>query len=139
MSTAPPPTRTALTLPSDPQSPGRARRFAADYVRHCAPAASDDHIDSVLLVVSELVTNACKYGADEGDSVQLVLDVTAEHTRIEVHDPNRRRPWARSEADRQRRNHGNGLHIIRALCGGRWGVGSRPMGKYVWAVIRCES
>lgn len=127
-----------LTLPSDPQSPHRARAFTEDYVRAATPDASTDHVDNVVLVVSELVTNSVRYGTEPGDSVRLVLDIDPARTRIrvEVHDPARRAPRPRIESPGSiRRARGRGLGIINTLCHGRWGVDARPLGKYVWAEV----
>ncbi|MGW0933261.1 ATP-binding protein [Streptomyces sp. NPDC002644] len=124
-------------LPSDPQSPRRARLFAEDYLRATVPTASDDYVDAVRLVVSELVTNACRYGTEPGDSVRLVVTTAdADRTRIEVHDTVRRRPVRRPESPE--RGRGRGLEILDVLCPSLWGVSDRPMGKIVWAVVRCE-
>jgi anti-sigma regulatory factor (Ser/Thr protein kinase) len=134
MSTAPPSTRPgALTLPSDPRSPSRARAFAGGHVRHCLPDASDEYVDTVRLVVSELVTNACRYGTEPGDSLRLVLDVAPERTVVEVHDPVRRRPRPRPES--AERDRGRGLAILDALCPRLWGVRDREFGKAVWAAV----
>ncbi|MFE5209841.1 ATP-binding protein [Streptomyces sp. NPDC056600] len=124
-----------LTLPREARSVALARRFAVDRVREEVPDPPDELLDRVRLVTSELATNGVKYGARDDDLIGVTVRVTADRVRIEVHDPNRTRPRMRSAADRRRRNHGNGLHIVAALTDGRWGVGARPFGKYVWAEI----
>ncbi|MGW0606253.1 ATP-binding protein [Streptomyces sp. NPDC002644] len=124
-----------LILPRETASVRLARRFAVDRVREEVPDPSPELLDAVGLVTSELATNAVKYGARDDDLIGVTVLVTADHVRVEVHDPSRRRPWLRGAADRQRRNHGNGLHIVAALSDGRWGVGPRPLGKFVWAEI----
>jgi anti-sigma regulatory factor (Ser/Thr protein kinase) len=124
-----------LVLPRDQRSVGLARRFALDRVREEIPDPADELLDAVRLVTSELATNGVKYGARDDDLIGVTVRVTPDRVRIEVHDPNRTRPRLRSAADRRRRNHGHGLHIVAALTDGRWGVGARPFGKYVWAEI----
>ncbi|MER5477326.1 ATP-binding protein [Streptomyces sp. NPDC002734] len=129
-STAP---QAALLLPDAPASVGRARRFTERSLRERSPAVSADHVDSVVLVVSELVTNAIRYGTEPGDSVRLVLDIAPGRTVVECHDPVRRRPRPRREcAERER---GRGLQILEALCPRLWGTWDRPFGKAVWAAL----
>ncbi|WP_166022670.1 ATP-binding protein [Streptomyces chilikensis] len=127
-----------LVLPREGRSVALARRFAVDRVRERIPDPPDELLDAVRLVTSELATNGVKYGARDDDLIGVTVRVAPDRVRVEVHDPNRRRPRPRGAADRQRRNHGNGLHIVAALTGGRWGVGPRPLGKYVWAEIPRE-
>ncbi|THA72718.1 ATP-binding protein [Streptomyces sp. A0958] len=130
----PPP---SLLLASDPQSACHARAFVREYIGHCAPDASEQHTDAAVLVASELVTNAYRYGTEPGDLISVVLDIDSKRTRIEVHDPVRRAPRHRPGADEYGHEHtrGRGLFILDALCPKRWGVGDRPLGKFVWAEV----
>ncbi|WP_406193621.1 ATP-binding protein [Kitasatospora sp. NBC_01560] len=88
--------------------------------------------DDVLLLVSELATNACRYG---GGPDQLVLSTTARVLRIEVLDGSDALPGPRLPHSPTRAG-GHGLHAV-ALLASRWGhlprVG-RP-GKAVWIEI----
>ncbi|MEU9618443.1 ATP-binding protein [Streptomyces sp. NPDC048155] len=131
---APPST---LLLASEPQSVRRARDFVREFIDQHAPGTPGPHIDAVVLVTSELVTNAYRYGTEPDDKIRVVLDAEGERTRIEVHDPVRRMPrhqFASAERDHER-NRGRGLVILDALCPGLWGSGDRPLGKFVWAEI----
>ncbi|MEU8758869.1 ATP-binding protein [Streptomyces sp. NPDC048659] len=122
-----------LLLGSSPQSAREARAFAREFTEFHSPDARSSHVDAVVLVMSELVTNSYRYGSEPGDSIQVVMDTNSHRTRIEVHDPVRRTPRQRPEsADRDR---GRGLIIVDALCPQRWGVKNRPLGKYVWAEV----
>ncbi|MFE7114433.1 ATP-binding protein [Streptomyces sp. NPDC057654] len=119
-------------LAGTPESVHAARAYTREFVGFHVPEAAREHLDDVLLVVSELVTNAVRYGTEPGDSLLLVLDAEPGRVRVEVHDTRRRPPRRRSaSAERQR---GHGLFIVDALA--EWGVGERPMGKVVWAVVR---
>ncbi|WP_405899205.1 ATP-binding protein [Streptomyces sp. NBC_00727] len=134
----PPP---SLVLASDPQSAAHAREFVREHIRHCNPDASADHMDTAVLVTSELVTNAYRYRTEPGDLISVVLDVDSTRTRIEVHDPVRRTPRHRpgvGESDREG-TRGRGLVILDALCPKRWGVGDRPLGKFVWAEVQYDA
>ena len=54
--------RASLLLDSDPQSPGAARRFLRDQLD--AWQIDDDAVETAQLCLSELVTNALRYGLD---------------------------------------------------------------------------
>ncbi|APD18556.1 histidine kinase [Streptomyces phage Picard] len=126
----PPPT---LLLPSDPESPAQARKFAREFIGYHVPDVRETHVDDVMLVTSELVTNSYRYGTEPGDMIQLHLDTEGDRTRVEVHDPVRRTPRHRPESsDRDR---GRGLVILDALCPNAWGFDDRPLGKFVWAEV----
>ncbi|WP_244177005.1 ATP-binding protein [Streptomyces albus] len=123
-----------LLLASEPQSVRAAREFLREHLEKHVPAASADHVDTCLLVTSELVTYSIRYGTEPGDHVRLVLDADDARTRVEVHDPVRRRPRRRPES--APRGRGRGLLILDTLCAGRWGVTDSPMGKAVWAEVK---
>ncbi|MFB7779272.1 ATP-binding protein [Streptomyces bauhiniae] len=128
------PSTNKLLLDSEPQSVRIARDFVRGYVENNAPDASPDHLDACALVTSELVTNSIRYGTEPGDFVRLVLDTDGTRTRVEVHDPVRRRPRRRPVSDDRTR--GRGLLVLDALCPDRWGLSDRPMGKAVWAEVK---
>nr|WP_232838673.1 ATP-binding protein [Streptomyces geranii] len=121
-----------LLLASQPESAGAARRFVREYVGHHVPEASKDHVETVVLVTCELVTNSLRYGTEPDDLVRVVIDAADGRTRVEVHDPVRRHPRVRPESDL--RDRGRGLLILDFLCH-RWGVTDIPMGKAVWAEV----
>ena len=122
-----------LLLASEPQSARAARMFVREYVSHHVPQASEDHVETVVLVTCELVTNSIRYGTEPDDLVRVVIDADDGRTRVEVHDPVRRRPRVRPESDQ--RDRGRGLLILDFLCH-RWGVTDIPLGKAVWAEVK---
>jgi anti-sigma regulatory factor (Ser/Thr protein kinase) len=90
------------------------------------------HHEDVLLVVSELITNALVHG--HGAPV-LRLTCDPERVLIEVGDESAKLPEAREPGPAD----GWGLHVIRQLCT-RWGVsdhpnGGREGGKVVWCEL----
>lgn len=123
-----------LLLGGEPQSAKAARDFAREYVGYHVPGASDDYLESVVLVTCELVTNAVRYGTEPGDSVRVTLDADDSRTRVEVQDPRRRPPHRRPESDE--RGRGRGLFILDALCPDSWGHTPAPFGKIVWAEVK---
>ncbi|MBV7698747.1 ATP-binding protein [Streptomyces sp. TRM70350] len=123
-----------LALAGEPESASAARRFVREFVPHHAPYASEDYVETVVLVACEIVTNSIRYGTEPGDSLQLTLDTDYARTRVEVQDPVRRRPQPRPAASQQR-DRGRGLIILDALCN-EWGVTDASFGKTVWAEVK---
>ncbi|MFE3827330.1 ATP-binding protein [Streptomyces sp. NPDC059092] len=99
------------------------------------PAATADRraaAEDVLLVVSELVTNACLHaGGPEG----LRVAYTAKVLRLEVTDRGTGQPAPRTP-HRAGRPGGHGMFIVQRLCLD-WGVVRTPgaPGKTVWAEL----
>ncbi|MET9378450.1 ATP-binding protein [Streptomyces sp. NPDC003035] len=99
------------------------------------PAASADAraaAEDVLLVVSELVTNACLH-ADGPEALRVVR--RAGVLRLEVTDRGAGQPAPRTP-HRGGRPGGHGMFIVQRLCLD-WGIERRPgaPGKTVWAEL----
>ncbi|MBO7937131.1 MULTISPECIES: ATP-binding protein [Streptomyces] len=114
-----------------------ARDFArqALYAWGWLPAATADRraaAEDVLLVVSELVTNACLHA--EGPE-QMVIGCDRKVIRVEVSDRGTGQPAPRSP-HRAGRPGGHGMFIVQRLCLD-WGVVRAPggTGKTVWAEL----
>ncbi len=115
-----------LQLPSTPQAAALARRYVHELGSSWAPAL----LDTALLVVSEVVTNAVRYGQGR---VEMSVATGDGGVRVEVSDanpdpPRRRPPPAGGPAEG-----GRGLQLLDALTEG-WGTQTRPdpPGKTVW-------
>ncbi|WP_369271501.1 ATP-binding protein [Streptomyces sp. R11] len=114
-----------------------ARDFArqALYAWGWLPAATADQraaAEDVLLVVSELVTNACLH-ADGPDELWIACDNKV--IRVEVSDKGTGQPAPRTP-HRAGRPGGHGMFIVQRLCLD-WGVVRTPgvAGKTVWAEL----
>ncbi|MEU1625684.1 ATP-binding protein [Streptomyces sp. NPDC020096] len=99
------------------------------------PAATDDRrasAEDILLVVSELVTNACLHG---GGPQELRLHSAPKLLRLEVSDGGSGNPAPRTP-HRAGRPGGHGMFIVQRLCLD-WGVVRDPAGsgKTVWAEV----
>jgi anti-sigma regulatory factor (Ser/Thr protein kinase) len=138
MTTTAPDTRIELTLPPDLDTPAAARTAARETLARWAAAQEPIDIDSVLLVLTELVTNAVLHGGgqDRGTDrtvpVTIVMDLRPEHLALAVTDghhlgghPIARRPRTRDE-------HGRGLAIVTALSSA-YGYSSGPGYTTAWA------
>ncbi|MER6122685.1 ATP-binding protein [Streptomyces sp. NPDC001795] len=114
-----------------------ARDFArqALYAWGWLPAATADQraaAEDVLLVVSELVTNACLH-AEGPEELRIACDTKV--LRIEVSDKGSGQPAPRTP-HRAGRPGGHGMFIVQRLCLD-WGVVRTPgvAGKTVWAEL----
>ena len=124
----------SIVLHAEPSSVGAARRFCARTLERWG--ASTDLVDSVCLVVSELVTNAVLHA---GTTCQLTVSgpesVAADVVRIEVTDGDPAAPLAkRYDVDAAS---GRGLHLVEALSD-RFGTQHRGDGKAVWCEVAWE-
>jgi anti-sigma regulatory factor (Ser/Thr protein kinase) len=113
-----------VDLPLRNEAAGQARRFVRDVLRTWQIA--DDLVADVLLVTSELVSNAVRHG---GRRCALHVEKSFQLLCIEVSDGSCVLPQQREDvADES----GRGLAIIDAIAGS-WGVTERDTGKTVWA------
>jgi anti-sigma regulatory factor (Ser/Thr protein kinase) len=119
-----------------------ARHRTATLLASADPPYDDDLIDSAVLIVSEMVTNALKEagpvsglaGRPGQDQISLLITLRPRGVRIEVHDsagghlplPGKHCPDAET---------GRGLMVIAALSQ-RWGWGPGPRGKVVWCELQ---
>ncbi|MFI5905400.1 ATP-binding protein [Streptomyces cyaneofuscatus] len=125
---------TCLYVPPLPESVSTARRWAA-------PLLPADVRDPVVLVVSELVTNAvaadAAAGATEDIEVELVVDPAGRHVALAVTDASNEplpRTPAAAPADQ---TCGRGLVLLDALADDHGWNPRTCGGKCVWALFRC--
>jgi anti-sigma regulatory factor (Ser/Thr protein kinase) len=116
---------------ADPASVAAARRFVREALD--GQIADEMDMDIVLLLVSELATNAVIHAQTEFD---VVVDARRDGVRIEVTDvgdgcPSPLHP--RLDGD-----HGRGLALVAGLAT-RWGVVLRGESKSVWFELRCPT
>jgi anti-sigma regulatory factor (Ser/Thr protein kinase) len=108
---------------------GDARRYvAAWFDRVRLPKA---RLDDLLLVVSELVTNAVIHAAT---SLRLVIRSDGRRVLAEVFDGDPRRPVVAPGSPREVPVGGRGLLLVDQLSE-RWGCDSAGAGKRVWAEL----
>lgn len=118
-----------IVLPSHAGSTAVARRFVLDAVGADDRARLGPRVDDLVLVCSELVTNAVLH-ADGPCRVRLRH--LGGRVRLEVHDPSPRLPLQRA-ADPTSTN-GRGMALVAALADD-WGVEEAQGGKCVWAEV----
>ncbi|WP_345704187.1 ATP-binding protein [Kitasatospora paranensis] len=120
--------RRRLALTAVPGPVGHGRRFARQALEDWGWSDSETRTDDILLIVSELLANACLHG---GGPRELVLTASPAHLRVEVLDcemllPSPRPPHLVDAPG------GHGLHIVQRLSQ-RWGAVAHGDGKAVWA------
>lgn len=115
-----------LTLPTT----SLAARLARRHVATIGASWPADLRDLALLLTSELVTNALRYG--NGNGIRLTVRQTPHALRVEVHDANPAAPRLSQNLDGTAEQ-GRGLHIVDSLAT-RWGhtPSADPAGKTVW-------
>lgn len=108
------------------RSVGQARRFLLAKL----PAAWGDDADGLVLMLSELATNAVQHAGTEFE-VAVRVSPDRGRVRVEVSDVAAGYPTAREPA--LDALHGRGLHIVRSLADA-WGIEARRdrPGKTVW-------
>ncbi len=111
------------TLAPDPRSPGDARRFVASTL---SSWSLDSVIDTAILLVSELVTNALLHARS---GIELALSLDARELRVEVFDASpvlpRRQEYGTVAGT------GRGLVLVEELSSD-WGAHEDGRGKSVW-------
>ena len=115
----------------DPASVGAARRFAREALE--GRVVDEMDMDVVLLLVSELATNAVLHAQTEFD---VVVGARRGSVRVEVIDvgdgcPSPAHPLPDGD-------HGRGLTLVAGLAT-RWGVVLREQSKSVWFELRCPT
>ena len=106
----------------------RSRRFVAQMLRSCGAEPTDE----VLLVASELVTNAVRHGRGE---VELRVDLRGPAVRLEVLDDGHAALEEAVVDPPSLDEGGRGLPLVRAVSE-RWGAGFDDRGRtLVWAEL----
>lgn len=120
-----------LAVNHDPANAAVVRHsIAADLASR---AVAPDRIDDVVLVASELLSNAVVHAATRVDEdLDVAWEVQPDCVLIEVADASPDLPRRRSTNDSDTR--GRGLSIVAALALD-WGVRRTATGKQVWARV----
>ncbi|HET6877176.1 MAG TPA: ATP-binding protein [Jatrophihabitans sp.] len=123
-----------MLLRRDPGGAAKVRReIAEDLRRH---RLTPDSIDDVVLVASELVTNAVLHARDGLTGLDVAWDVIDDHSSsavvVRVNDTSSTPPLRRQAGPQA--TGGRGLAIVAAIAED-WGVRPQSSGKQVWARV----
>jgi len=125
-----------LEIRPDPTEVGRARRWARSRLAGSGIGADEPLAETLILLVSELVTNAVVHTGCPA-VLRLVLPggTEAATVRLEVADSSARPPVPRhAEGDE---TNGRGLELVDGLAD-RWGWSLEGAGKRIWCEVdRC--
>jgi anti-sigma regulatory factor (Ser/Thr protein kinase) len=116
-----------LRLAERNTSAALARQFTRTTLARWANSQAADHVEDVVLVVSELVTNALLHG--HGTPVVRLLD-SGDRVRVEVCDDSPLLPVSH----RVTPTSGLGLRVVEQLSSA-WGASRRGRGKVVWCEL----
>lgn len=120
-----------LAVSHEPASAAKVRHTIADDL--ATREVSDECIDDVVLVASELVGNALTHAGDDGDH-QLDISWEVEHDAVVVRVLDDSPELPRRRASGERDGRGRGLSIVAAIALD-WGVRRTDGGKLVWARV----
>lgn len=113
----------SASLPQDLTSSAAARRFVEETLQRWDFA---DVLDTVNLLVSELVTNVVVHARSEAEVAVLL---TPDSLRVEVSDESDAPPAPRDAGDEA--TSGRGMALVEMLATA-WGVTQREVGKTIW-------
>ncbi|MDN3356102.1 ATP-binding protein [Actinomadura sp. DC4] len=127
-----------LEIACKPELVAIARHFTRDLIAGCLD--NEDLVDEVVLLVSELVTNAVQYAASAGPpaagvrpGVGLGVECSARYVRVCVRDPYPVLPRPRTATEDA--ESGRGLREIVEAYADAWWVHLRPDDKAIHVVL----
>lgn len=124
--------------PTAKRSVGRARTDCRDFLASCGLSEAQRFVDDMVLMVSELMTNAVTHGrvpGTTGRQVRMAIEKAGDVIRIEVRDTRNDKQPRLCETGQG--TGGRGLVLVDALSDA-WGVSPEVIGKTVWVEKRLE-
>ncbi|WP_373870080.1 ATP-binding protein [Sinosporangium siamense] len=127
-----------LRLPRSDLAPGLAREALNRWMGYDHPS-----LDAVMLVASELVTNAFMHAdqARSGGGIRFSLLHHGDCWRIEVKDQGSYSSVPRQKTPAEESEHGRGLQLVAFLSAGRWGTfvhDHRTRARTVWCEVPAD-
>ena len=113
--------RLSLRLPGDLRAAETARRALSCFTNHIP----NEVLDTLSLVVNELVTNSLLHACMNGEPIDLVVDLDGERISGSVTDPGRGFVPPPRQQPNLDATSGRGLFLVEQLSQ-RWGVETDP-------------
>ncbi|HWG73623.1 MAG TPA: SpoIIE family protein phosphatase [Acidimicrobiales bacterium] len=113
-----------VEIPFRKEAVAEARRLVVDWL--CKWGIGSELRDTIVLITSELASNAILYGRAP---VMLLLRRGPVSITLEVRDHGKLMPQPQRPAPND--EHGRGLYLV-DMCASRWGIRSTSTGKAVW-------
>jgi anti-sigma regulatory factor (Ser/Thr protein kinase) len=121
-----------LEVRADPSEVGRARRWARSRLAGCGIGLDEPLAETLILLISELVTNAVVHTGCPAVLRMLLPNAEVETVRVEVADNCARPPRPRHA--RGDDTGGRGLELVDGLAD-RWGWHHEGAGKRIWCEV----
>ncbi|MDT0268358.1 ATP-binding protein [Streptomyces sp. DSM 44915] len=138
---APPPWQGSwrFTLAPQDSSVPQARHAVRDLLRRRAAPLSADRLHGLMLILTELVTNAVRHAALLTPAIGVEVTVDPHWVWVRVEDGHPYRPQALAASPERHHTGGRGLLLVQATAqeaGGSCGVRATAVGgKVIWAVL----
>ncbi|TWF98386.1 anti-sigma regulatory factor (Ser/Thr protein kinase) [Kitasatospora viridis] len=124
-----------LAVGADPAEVGRARQWVRGRLLALGADPTADYAETLVLLVSELVTNAVVHTGHPA-VLRLLWPRQAGPVRVEVADASGVAPAPRAACGEA--TNGRGLELVELLAA-RWGWSPQEAGKLVWCEVDVES
>lgn len=115
------------------------RHAVRDLVRRQRAPLTDDLLQGLLLIVSELVTNSVRHAALLSPEIGVEISFSAAWVRVAVEDGHPYRPKALEAAPDQQHTGGRGLLLVKTIATEAGGVCDVEQtgagGKVIWAAL----
>jgi anti-sigma regulatory factor (Ser/Thr protein kinase) len=118
-----------LEIPSSPEAPRKARLALHEIVADHPLAAGE--LDTLTLLVSEVVTNAVTHPEPAADDIEVSIVVTPRLTRVVVSDRGCGFDWSAAALPPGRSDGGYGIMLLDGQAS-RWGTLGGPGRFSVW-------
>ncbi|URN14459.1 ATP-binding protein [Streptomyces radiopugnans] len=104
-----------FTVPVHESSVPRARHAVRDLLRRRGAPVTGELMDGLLLILSELVTNAVRHAALLSEEIGVEVSLDADRVRLGVEDGHPYRPAALAAAPGREHTGGRGLLMVKAV------------------------
>lgn len=104
-----------FTVPVHESSVPRARHAVRDLLRRRGAPVTGELMDGLLLILSELVTNAVRHAALLSEEIGVEVSLDADRVRLGVEDGHPYRPAALAAAPGREYTGGRGLLMVKAV------------------------